>query len=76
MTRQLGIFPYSADGVEAPNTDGTLSSVPTGRDTDIGPPESLGVPSKNNGEIVKGSIGNTDYIYANVVAHGVLAGDS
>lgn len=76
MTREMGVFPYSEDGIVAPATDATLSSVPTGRDTDIAYPEKLGPPFSNTGAIIPSQIGDTDYIYCNSVWHPVLAGDS
>lgn len=74
--RELGIFPFSADGVLAPVVDGTISSVPGRALTDIPGPTENATPLKNSGAIVDGGIGDTDYIYAIRVAHGVLAGDS
>lgn len=75
-SRIMGIFPFSADGVIAPDTSGTISSVPTGRETDIPGPAQTQLPLKNKGAIVDGGIGDTDYVYAINVAHGVLAGDA
>lgn len=77
MSRELGMFPYSADGVLAPHTDGTLMSVPTGRENTIMEPTGGAyTPNKNSGRIVKGTIGNTDLVYATQIAYGVFAGDS
>ena len=75
--RQLGIFPFSADATEAPNTDATVHSAPAeSRNIDMPYPQRFVAPHENSGKIVKGTIGSTDYIYATKVAHGVLAGDS
>jgi hypothetical protein len=76
MARELGVFPYSADNELAPNTDGTLTSVPSNVNYDVPSPTMAREGMKNNGTIIKGNIGNTDYLVTNMVAHGVLAGDS
>lgn len=76
MPRETGYFPFSADGVIAPVTDGTLSSEPTNAHTDIPGPTQMEQPMKNSGNIVDGGIGDTDYIFADKIAYGVFAGDS
>lgn len=71
----MGIFPYSDDEVPAPVTDGTLASVPTGRDvTTEGPKAPRAIP-KNRGAIIPGTIGNTDLVDANTTSHAIFAGD-
>lgn len=76
MPRELGYFPYSLDGVIAPHTSGTLSSEPVGVNSDVENPQAIYTPGKNNGAIIKGNIGNTDYVFCNKIAYGVFAGDS
>lgn len=77
MTRELGMFPYSEDGVIAPHTDGTLNAVPTGIDLSIDSPNSNRYTrGKNSGTVIKGTIGDTDYVYCDSIAYGVFAGDS
>lgn len=83
MQRESGIhirdFPYASDGVIGTHSDGTISAVPTGRESNY----DIAVPSQIEGDVVgkrnaiiPGGIGNTDYVIALQVSHGVLAGDS
>lgn len=74
MSRIGGVFPYSEDEVPAPVTDGTLASVPTGRDTDIVGPQQPRIKPKNRGALIAGEIGNTDFVDCNNVSHAVLTG--
>lgn len=76
MQREMGIFPYNNDNVMIanPDTDGTISSVPTGRETDITGPQNRPLTPKNRGAIIKGTIGNTDLVGANTTHHTVFTG--
>ena len=75
MARIMGAFPYSEDEVPAPVTDGTLASVPTGRDITTNGPQEARIKPKNRGAIIPGTIGNTDLVDANTTAHAIFAGD-
>lgn len=75
--RAMGMFPYFQDQIPGPSTDGTLASVPTGRDVTIPlPDEVASTPPKNRNTIVKGTIGHTDTVYCHQVQYGVFAGDA
>ncbi len=75
MSREMGIFPY-LDTAVAPNadTDGTLASIPTGRDVTITGPQHRAMRPKNRGAIVDGGIGNTNFIDCNTTSHEIFTG--
>ena len=75
MARIMGAFPYNEDEVPAPVTDGTLASVPTGRDITIDGPQQPRQKAKNRGAIIPGTIGNTDLVDCNLISYAIFAGD-
>jgi hypothetical protein len=75
MEREMGFFPYRTPNTVAnADTDGTLVSVPTGRDLSIDGPTQQMMRPKNRGAIIDGGIGDTDYLDANTTAHTVFTG--
>ena len=76
MTRELGItlFPYNTPNIPNARTDGTLASIPTGRDVTIDGPHAREPYPKDRGAVRDGGIGNTDVVDCNKVAHTVFTG--
>ena len=69
-------FPYAIDLVEAPYTDGLISSAPEDREFYIGAPatETPGI-SVNGPHVVEPYLGATTLIHGSAAWHPVFAGD-
>lgn len=68
-------FPYLSLAGPATNTSGTLGDSAEGTKAKVAEPEEY-LDTARRGNIIKGSIGNTDYVDTNTTGHSVFAGNS